>query len=204
MKNSLVVVFLIGLAGFTYAEKVEGMIFYPDGDKEEVIFDLPVVAGKINYFKLQEKVKFSDSFGEVKVLRPEKVKELRFTFNDEKIRMISLNKSDYVPGSPISSSENIFLKLEVKGNLSLFYYEGTELRNTQIGSYYSFIDNYILKKEDGSLLSSNLSTRTTNQFRKIMMEYFSDCPELVTKIEKKEFERQHIREIVGFYNSYCK
>ena len=47
----------------------------------------------------------------------------------------------------------------------------------------------------GSLLSKN--------FRKSIIKYFNDCPELVAKIKSKEFRKRDIVEIVEFYNTNC-
>ncbi|TCK64999.1 hypothetical protein DFQ05_2211 [Winogradskyella wandonensis] len=41
------------------------------------------------------------------------------------------------------------------------------------------------------------------RFRKEAMNYFSDCTDLVEKIESKELKREDIIEIVQFYNTKC-
>ena len=43
----------------------------------------------------------------------------------------------------------------------------------------------------------------TKSFRKKAMDYFKDCSVLKNKIDKKEFKREDLQEIVKFYNSSC-
>lgn len=189
-------------------EKTPGTIIYPDKDKEEVIFELPLLLfGDLNYIKLQEKVKYTDSFGAKKLLRPEQVKEIVFTYKGERIRMISIPKSgDLMLGSIFSASTSIFLKLEEEGSLSLFKYEYKQSSPGSMspgggmtGGYSYNVDKHLLLKTGGTMKwPRDLS------FRKDMIEYFSDCPELSAKIDKKEFKKDHLIEIVRFYNSYYK
>ncbi|MFD0965103.1 hypothetical protein [Pseudofulvibacter geojedonensis] len=40
-------------------------------------------------------------------------------------------------------------------------------------------------------------------WKKKMMEYFSDCDELVRKIKANEFNRNDLKEIVEYYNDFC-
>jgi len=37
-----------------------------------------------------------------------------------------------------------------------------------------------------------------------LIEYFSDCPALVEKIENKDFHKKDLEFIVTFYNSNCR
>lgn len=207
IKRIVLLLFFLTLGKVSLAERTPGIIIFGKNDQEEVVFDLPVALNAINYFKLQEKVKYTDSFGEKKTLRPEQAKELVFNFNGEEIRMISIPKSgDLSLGRLLSSSTSIFLKLEVTGNMRLFYYEYKQMNfgvaspaGSGSNGYFAYEDKYILQKNDGPL-----KWPKEISFRKDMIEYFSDCPELVAKIERKEFKRDHLIEIVRFYNSYCR
>jgi hypothetical protein len=201
------VIFLLYLTACynALAERTAGTIIFSEDNQEEVVFDLPVsLLGSLNYVRLQEKVKYYDSFGKKKLLRPEQAKEITFVFLGEDIRMISIPKSgDLSLGSVLSSSENIFLKLEVEGPMRMFYYEYRESTPGMTGSMttgVSYIeDKFLFQKNGGSIKwPRNLS------FRKDMIQYFSDCPELATKIDKKEFGKKDMLEITRFYNSYCR
>ena len=69
---------------------------------------------------------------------------------------------------------------------------------TVAGTYTFDVENYILQKEDGELKRIKSLT-----FKKDMIEYFSDCPKLIEKIDNKEFSKQDIKAISAFYNSDC-
>ena len=43
----------------------------------------------------------------------------------------------------------------------------------------------------------------SKRFKKIAKKYFSDCPDLLSKIENKYFSRYDIRNVVEYYNNKC-
>jgi hypothetical protein len=57
----------------------------------------------------------------------------------------------------------------------------------------------ILQKGNGELKRPKGLT-----FKKDMINYFSDCPKLVEKIESKDFRKDDLESIVRFYNSNCR
>ena len=70
--------------------------------------------------------------------------------------------------------------------------------NSSISHYYVSRagDEFVTRLGgQGSLFKKN--------FKKGASEYFKDCPELVKKIENKEFKRRDIEEVVNFYNREC-
>ncbi|MCR9181334.1 MAG: hypothetical protein NXH73_00260 [Flavobacteriaceae bacterium] len=40
-------------------------------------------------------------------------------------------------------------------------------------------------------------------YKKTSIDFFSDCPKLVSKLENKEFKKREIEEVVVFYNENC-
>jgi hypothetical protein len=62
--------------------------------------------------------------------------------------------------------------------------------------------NSILQKGDGPLYEIKVSL--FEPFKKQASEYFSDCPELSSKILKKEYRKEDIELIVEHYNLFCK
>ena len=59
-------------------------------------------------------------------------------------------------------------------------------------------DSFVLQKDDEQMMRPNPMS-----FRKDLMLYFSDCPELSQKIESKEFRSSEIVQMVKFYNANC-
>lgn len=64
---------------------------------------------------------------------------------------------------------------------------------------------YYIKKKD-ELVATTLvvyGSFPTKSFKKTVRSYFTDCPELIEKVNKKEFRKKHFMEIVDFYNENC-
>lgn len=199
----------IGLI-FTFkleGKKIEGKIFF-ENDTIDVTFNIPIkfFTQEPNFEKLQYKVKYFDSTGIKIVLRPDNAKEIQFKYEDENVRMLSRYNSLGL-GNIFSMSTNIFLKLEIDGELKLFSYyytqrsAGTYNASTGMmtGGYSYSVERYILQKGNGELKRPKGLT-----FKKDMLEYFSDCPKLVEKIESKDFRKDDLESIVRFYNSNCR
>lgn len=51
--------------------------------------------------------------------------------------------------------------------------------------------------------NETIATDLSKNFKKEAIAYFSDCKTLVEKIEKKEFRKTEIPDIVFYYNDYC-
>ena len=189
------------------AKKVEGKILF-ENDTIDVTFKIPVIFFKQtpHFERLQYKVKYYDSFGEKKILRPGKAKEIQFNFENETIRMLSRNYSPGL-GQILLLNTNIFLKLEMDGKLKLFSFYSTEnssgMQNTSAGSIsdgHSYTEvNYLLQKGD-----DELKRIRELFFKKDMAEYLSDCPALTEKIESGGFRKNDLKNIVQFYNSDCR
>jgi predicted Zn-ribbon and HTH transcriptional regulator len=184
------------------AKKMEGKILF-DHDTLAVTFNIPVnfFSQEPIYEKLQYKVKYYDTAGKKIVLKPDQAKEIQFQYEGKTVRMLSRNNSTGWANS------TLYLKLEIDGNLKLFNYYYTQnspgmynsSTGTTTGSYSYGVEKYMLQKADGELKRPKGLT-----FKKDMVEYFSDCPALIEKIESKDFRKNDLEFIVNFYNSNCK
>jgi hypothetical protein len=187
------------------AKKIEGTIFFLDNRELKVTFFVPVnfLTQEVTFQSIQNKIKYLDSSGERITLRPSQAKEIRFVYMGESIRMLSRPNASF---SVFSFDSSIFLKLEIDGPLKLFRYyqkqQSAGFGNPSMGSYspgYAYtIESNILQKGNGELMRP-----TGISFRKDMAIYFSDCPELVNKIQEKEFKRGDMEAIVNTYNRNC-
>lgn len=200
--RKLIFITVIGLI-FTIkleAKKIEGQIFYKD-DSINVIMKIPILfyTRVPNYEKLQYKVKYFDATGVKKILRPDDAEEIRFTYENEKVRMLSRKKTKGL-NKPFSVGANFFLRIEVDGGLKLFsfYYVKRSMGKQGRPSTSVRIRKYILQKGNEQIREINNWT-----FRKDMIEYFNDCPELSKKIEDEEFRLRDIDSIVSYYNKNC-
>jgi hypothetical protein len=68
------------------------------------------------------------------------------------------------------------------------------------------IRNYYLKLEGASeaiFIGSDDKEQFDKKFAKRIREFFKDCPEVITKIERGILRKEEVKEIVEFYNSTC-
>jgi len=194
---ALVFFFSIKLQG----QNIEGKIIFAH-DTIDVTFKIPLIfpSQKIDFYRLQNKVKYFDSTGKKITLWPEDAKEIQFKYNNHNIRMLS--RKNLIE---FSADTAIFLRLVVDGELKLFYYYalailGTNSTSTGMVNMSSSARDelFIMQKGNDELFDTGRFT-----FRKDMMEYFSDCPALSKLIETKEFLKDDVAEIVNYYNSKC-
>lgn len=208
MKKALfTILFGLALCFNVEARKYPGQIIFQN-DTMNVTFNIPFKLFSLNpnYERLQYRVKYFGQDGKPIILKPDQAKEIRFKFEGEDIRMISRYNTLGL-GSIFNISANIFLRIEIEGKLKLFryyytqssggYYNGTT--GMWSGGYSYTVEKYVLQKGNGELMRPRALS-----FKKDMAKYFNDCPELVTKIEKKDFRRDDLTEIVDFYNTSCK
>jgi len=205
-KIGLLIVFGLILTPKTEAGKLAGKLLLKH-DTMDVTFNIPVnfVTQKINYEKLQYRIKYVDSTGKKVVIRPEQAEEIRFNYEEEEVRMLSRYCS---PGlnHEFSRKRKVFLKLEIDGILKMFKYYFTEnspavyngSENITTGGYSIPATRYVLQKSGEEIFIPGELT-----FRKNMVEYFQDCPALSLKIENKEYRKKDLEIIISYYNANC-
>lgn len=204
-----ILLILIGLIFYSKinAAKIEGTIIFRNDSVSQVIFDIPIIfwLGEINYISLQELIIYKDSEKNKFRLTPDEVKEIIFRYNDEEIRMISVENVPYK--FPFNNPpRHILLRLIIDGNLSLFIFHnkvgpvgmyvgpGSKWRG-----YSNDVELIVLKKNGGELFKPSF----TKSFKSDMKLYLSDCPSLIEKIENDIYNIDNIRQIVTDYNTNC-
>jgi len=85
--NKKIVLIIFGIMSILKleAKKVEGTIIYNNDSSAHVYFEV------FNLEKIQEKIKYYNSKGEIIKLKPYQFKKIRFKFDNEYIKMISCN-----------------------------------------------------------------------------------------------------------------
>ena len=189
--------FLILLAGILlgttlYAKKVNGIII-TNKDTLHVKIIVPIVlfsaANEIQ--SLQHKIKYFDSDGNKVKVDPAITKEVRLTINNKERRLIKLMNSNFL-FKKHANFPCIFLEIIKDGKLKVYnYYFTTGSGNNQYSSQW-----HVIQKEDGWLVEVK-----GIDFRFRLNTFFKDCPELVNKIEKREFKMRHFWDIVKFYDA---
>ncbi|MFK7901007.1 MAG: hypothetical protein AB8B61_09645 [Cyclobacteriaceae bacterium] len=207
MKKLYFFVVVLVLTQKVEAKKLQGQIYYML-DTVTVTMNIPInfLTKEPNYQSLQNKLKYIDSEGVKKILRPTEASEIRFDYNSESIRMLS-RKNTLEWSNVFFSNTNIFLKLEIDGELQLFNYYSTQsspgmyngASGMMTGGFSHRTHNLILQKSN-----EELNQPFWLSFKDDMMEYFKGCPDLSDKIKHKEFRKKDLRSIVTYYNTNCK
>lgn len=98
---------------------------------------------------------------------------------------------------------NLFV-LEQTGYSAPMFVGGTNGQmNMMHGNYYDIKNLYVTKGVSGEVTHLGSNQLFSKNFKNAASDYFSDCPELVAKIQNKEYKKKHIRDIVNFYNLQC-
>lgn len=194
--------------GSAEAKKIKGFIIF-GRDTVEVTFKVSVglFASEPSLERMQYKVIYYDGNGKRNVLRPDMAKEIRFAYKGKEIRMLSRSTLGIDFADVLMLDTDIFLKIEVDGPVKLFRFYSTRQSGGNMnpttgmmtGTMSYSVERFLLQKGSGMLKRPKTLT-----FRKDMKEYFGDCPELVSKIESKEFTKNELFSIVSFYNAQCK
>jgi len=210
MKKSISIIAMLCLFLVnTEAKKIEGIIITANQDTMEVTLRISTsfFTGDINHVALQRKIKYIDENGKKRKIRANEAKEVRFTYQGDDIRLLSMPMSDVYTGL-FNSSNKVFLHLKLDGPLRLFtYYSKTNNAssyNNNTGMWNGSGGTSV--REVPLLQKGNDKVKKPNyfKFRKDMMSYLSDCPTLVAKLENKDFRRRDVYDMVWYYNSNCK
>lgn len=75
--------------------------------------------------------------------------------------------------------------------------------NMMHGNYYDIKNLYVSKGVNGEVTHLGSNQLFSKNFKNAASDYFADCPELVAKIQNKEYRKKHVKDIVHFYNLKC-
>lgn len=72
-----------------------------------------------------------------------------------------------------------------------------------MGPTFSNSTTYYVKRSE-EMIAENIGLNDLfKNYKKTSKDFFSDCPELVAKLENNEFKKNEIEEVVIFYNENC-
>lgn len=86
-----------------------------------------------------------------------------------------------------------FLRVMESGRVTYYIDESVDADNNNL------FETKILKRDN----ENRFTTFIGISFRKKTMKYFADCPELVGRLEVREFRYKSLGEAVRFYNTKC-
>ncbi|MCE3228714.1 MAG: hypothetical protein K0S32_3265 [Bacteroidetes bacterium] len=182
------------------AKKVSGYIIEVNNDTTKVIFDIPLdspFGGDPDLERLQWKVKYYDSTKVKKILIPKMVKGIVFTFERRTIKMITcFDNLGVVDGKSSYQREFFFHVISEEKIITLRAYRTLLLEGINGGKgMASFGDfPYVYRKNNGELFFDKTPD---------VAKYFTDCPDIMKKINNKEYQNDYIAQIVNDYNKVC-
>ncbi len=186
-----------------------GELVLKNGDTIRGYINLPMFSSNPLAFRGKEKVKFKKE----RTSKKEK-------FDENQVETIIFRNSDtevaYFKFIPYSKKRNGLFKIIISGKATLYARAvsvssgapmfmpgsngGTWMHGGSFGSS-SNDDFYVLR--DGEEFATRLVTAGINSFKKRAIEYFTDCPLLVEKINSNFYSKRDIREVVNEYNDNC-
>ncbi|MEO5599933.1 MAG: hypothetical protein ABIR06_03300 [Cyclobacteriaceae bacterium] len=188
------------------AKKIPGQIVDRQGNILEVIFNIPFgfLSSEPNFEKIQYRIAYYDAMKNKRILKPDEASEIIFNNKKEEIRMLSRPNS-IGAGSIFFTNTHIFLRLKIDGKLKLFNYYYTQNSTTynsstgaMTGSHPYTFAKYVLQIGEETLLQPRGLA-----FRKDMLSYIIDCPEVIRMIEERELRKGDLEIIVQQYNAKC-
>jgi hypothetical protein len=198
MKKAIFILALFfGFTQFSNAKRIKGYYILKSNDTVKVTFNVPIklITREPNFRRLQLKIKYYTGFGKNKeAVNPREISEVGFYYDGQNFKLQPCRNNLKLAKS---SLEWIFLQLDREGKLKLLIYIHSFWH---WGGVLNTSETYILQKGDGDLFMPRIVF-----FRKGMVEYLSDCPEIAKKIDERVYDAGDIQKIVYEYNkSTCK
>lgn len=120
-------------------------------------------------------------------------------------KVVERNADSYVKLVEVISQGKLNLyRVHKQGGYSgMTHHMGAGMTMSMGGSYN--INEYFVGEVGSDIVKRLTSTGNLfeRNFKKAAVEYFKDCPALVSKLEEKIFGKNDLEEIVGFYNKEC-
>ncbi len=198
MKKLIIPIFLLSLfVAELEARSVKGQIHF-ENEIVEVKFKIPglYVYYESILYEFQYRVVYLDPNGERRILKPHQAKEIRFNYANQDFRMLSVKTPSNIKPKQFhnAQSTNVFLRVGVDGGLKLFHF----YKNPSWFNFTNFGPIYFLQRQD------DLYKRVRPLFfRRDMIKYFQDCPELSKRIKKGHYPKRSIVTMINHYNSNC-
>jgi hypothetical protein len=213
MRKIAVIFLLMSVGHGVYGQELTKGLIIKGRDTAYVDFKIPIntLSDKINYSKIQRKIKYYDVSGRKNVVKSADANEIIFYHKDDTIRMLTHIDPIMVP-CEMCKTRYIFLELIIDGKMRLFkYYDPGGRGNgmsTGVGGAIAL-----------SALSGNVVSPSKNSFgyyfqkgtdkifspgfryKKEMIEYFTDCDIVVKEMKNNKFHK--MQELVKLYNANC-
>lgn len=208
MRTKFTLFFCLLAVSITYGQYdwTKGELVLKNGDTLKGQIELPMISKNIIAFNGKEKVKYRKDRKSKKVDYDEtQVEKVIFRNSDTEIAFfeyIQTSKNTKGLFKVISSGKTTLYARSV----SITYSTPMFMAGPNGGTFnhwnYSFSDfnEFYVLREDEETASPLITARLSSSFKKRAMEYFADCPDLVSKLDKKIYIEEDIKVVVVEYN----
>ncbi|NQY07420.1 MAG: hypothetical protein HRT68_14800 [Flavobacteriaceae bacterium] len=178
----------------------------------------------ISFVKAQDKIVFKNGTvktGKIgfKFFNSQKIKLKKDDNSEELIDVKTIKYIEQLNPKNETIIKSIFMPVKIEGKfkkmivlmegdvmlLGLQRYKASMTENGfDPSNGHSTSDYYILRDgEEFATFLASFSHIGGKSFKKVVKEYFKDCPKLVEKALNKEFKKKHYKEVVMYYNNNC-
>lgn len=220
MKIKITLLLLINLMatlGYAQYDWTKGILVLKNGDTLVGEIELPMISKNLIAFNGEEKVKFR------KDRKSEKVK-----YDETQVRKVIFKNSDteiaYFEYVKLSETDKGLFKVITAGKVTLYArsvsvssgnymhgggfggfngggFNGGGFNGVGMWSYsYSDFNEFYALKDSETIASPLITAGISRSFKKRAIDYFYDCPKLVSQLENSTYKKDDIKEVVNFYN----
>ena len=204
MRRLVSIILLFISFGAWSNHQVPGVVVFSH-ETISVTFDVPTVifTGEWDFSRLQNKAYYYDSTGSKHFVKPKDALELHFFIGDsDTIRMISIVHK--------GRATRAFAQIVREGKVNVYSMQVAPNNfNTGSPTFGSSgvqthgnvsYNGYVLVKRSSS--GPDVKAQRL-MFRKEMIEFFNDCPEVVKEIEEQELTNTELPIVIDFYYQFC-
>ncbi len=198
--NYVILSFLILAATQSFSQKTRAELIFKDGTILEGIAE-PLNNNYIKYRKERKAKKEYFTFEEVDTLK------MYYDFVP-KIYVLVKIKDHPLPKilELARAGKNVVYYRDIlQGNIAPMAFSSMGGGGSMIsgGGFYNIKHSYVRKTDEEEAEHLASSNWISKNFKNSASNFFSDCPELVQKIENREFKKRDLKEIIEFYNTKC-
>jgi hypothetical protein len=196
MKHFTIITLLIIVSLDIYSQATKTLIIR-NKDTLEVNSKIPID------FSVEDKLKYYNENGEKIILRYSEVDEIQIINAEGRITRMIRHINPFQVPCDWCEPQYFFLRLLIDGEMKLLQQNvsssavGSGINGTSNLGNYNKSYLYYQKGEEEIFIPNDIL------FKREMIEYLSECEELVNKIKTKEYKKRDAFKIVEFYNSYC-
>lgn len=186
----------------SYAVEVPAKIIY-NSMQHSVVLQLPTnhMSASLNLATLNNRVIFTTTKGLKVSVAPSEVEQIEFVYKNEEHKLRRI-KNFFEPKLSALLRPYVFIKVECEGDVKLYSYfvskNSTRNPREPFNQRKSSIKKYALQRHNEKLVKIK-----TVGFKKHMIEYLSDCSELVCLLRTNELKETDLKKMVEAYNQQC-